>query len=95
MDQLGKTSYSLPHFREAIEWTIDLYHLIDGSFAIRKDNWKLCLSAGSGGWSHPKESEAKQKGLSPMQLFDLSQDKAEKTIIHQETKKVKELLQQA
>ncbi len=52
-------------------------HSIEGAFAIRRGEWKLCLSAGSGGWSHPKEAEAKKLGLPPMQLFNLAQDKSE------------------
>ena len=96
MDQAGEDSYSLlPLFqgKPSNGRSTLISHSIDGSFAIRKDNWKLCLSAGSGGWSHPKESEAKQKGLPPMQLFDLSQDKAEQNnLFTKKPKKVKELL---
>ena len=53
-------------------------HSIGGSFAIRQGNWKLCLSAGSGGWSAPRERDAKKQGLPPLQLFDLDTDPAEK-----------------
>ena len=52
-------------------------HSIGGSFAIRQGPWKLCLSAGSGGWSAPKENEAKKQGLPPMQLYNLDDDRAE------------------
>ena len=52
-------------------------HSIGGSFAIRKGKWKLCLSAGSGGWSAPRENVAKQQGLPAMQLYFLEDDPAE------------------
>jgi len=54
-------------------------HSIDGSFAIRQGPWKLCLCRGSGGWSAPKENNAKKQGLPPLQLFDLTNDPAEAT----------------
>ncbi len=52
-------------------------HSIDGSFAIRQGAWKLCLSAGSGGWSKPNEAQAKKSGLPAVQLFHLENDPAE------------------
>jgi arylsulfatase A len=52
-------------------------HSIGGSFAIRDGDWKLCLSAGSGGWSDPRENVAKQQGLPPIQLFHLGVDPGE------------------
>ena len=54
-------------------------HSIGGSFAIRQGQWKLCLSAGSGGWSQPREPEAKKRNLPPVQLFNLADDKGEQT----------------
>jgi arylsulfatase A-like enzyme len=50
--------------REAV-----VHHSIQGMFAIRQGAWKLCLCAGSGGWS---KSEAK----SP-QLYDMKADPGE------------------
>lgn len=68
-------------------------HSIGGSFAIRQGQWKLCVSAGSGGWSAPRENEAKKQGLPPMQLYDLSSDRGErKNLVDQQPKKVGELL---
>ena len=97
MDQAGEDSYSLlPQFngKPSNGRSTLVSHSIDGSFAIRKDNWKLCLSAGSGGWSHPKEADARKAGLPPMQLFDLNKDKAEQNnLFTKKPKKVKELLQ--
>ena len=52
-------------------------HSINGSFAIREGNWKLCLCAGSGGWSAPKPGTPAEKGLPTEQLYDLATDRAE------------------
>ncbi len=68
-------------------------HSISGMFSIRKGDWKLCLSSGSGGWSAPKEPEAKKQGLPPMQLFNLKTDKSEqKNLVEEEPEQVKALL---
>jgi len=57
-----------------------IHHSINGSFAIRKGPWKLCLCPGSGGWSSPRPNIAlKDKSLPPIQLFNLDTDPAEKT----------------
>ncbi|GAB3651589.1 arylsulfatase [Echinicola sediminis] len=83
-DNEGEDSYSfLPllsgekvegDFREAI-----VHHSVNGSFAIRKGEWKLAMTAGSGGWSYPtpKEVEAMGDSLPPVQLFKLSEDPSE------------------
>ncbi len=52
-------------------------HSINGSFAIREGNWKLCLCPGSGGWSAPRPGSPAENGLPPDQLFDLAADRAE------------------
>ena len=68
-------------------------HSIGGAFAIRQGSWKLCLSSGSGGWSAPREAEAKKQGLPPMQLFNLADDPSEKiNLLKDEPKMVTELL---
>lgn len=54
-------------------------HSINGRFAIRQGPWKLCLCAGSGGWSLPRDKEALGQGLPPMQLFNLDEDPGEQT----------------
>lgn len=51
---------------------------INGSFAIRDGQWKLCLCAGSGGWSSPKPGK-EEAGLPAVQLYDLAKDSGEKT----------------
>jgi len=92
----GEDSFSLlPAFagKTSTERTTLISHSIDGSFAIRQGDWKLCLSAGSAGWSAPKEPDAKKQGLPPMQLYNLKADKAEQNNLFNEKKgKVKELL---
>lgn len=68
-------------------------HSIGGSFSIRQGDWKLCLSSGSGGWSAPRESEAKKKKLPPMQLFDLRKDRGErKNLLAANRQKANELI---
>ena len=68
-------------------------HSIGGSFAIRRDSWKLCLSHGSGGWSAPREPDAKKRGLPPLQLFNLAKDPGEKkNVAKDEPEKVQTLL---
>ena len=68
-------------------------HSIGGSFAIREGDWKLCLSRGSGGWSPPRESEAKKRGLPDMQLFNLQNDPGEKNnLVSTNPEKVTSLL---
>ncbi|WP_019422721.1 sulfatase family protein [Paenibacillus sp. OSY-SE] len=54
--------------REAI-----VHHSIDGSFSIRKGEWKLELCPGSGGWSDPMPG-AEPAGAPPFQLYRLSED---------------------
>ena len=51
------------------------------------------MCAGSGGWSAPREPEAKKKGLPPIQLFNLASDPGEtKNLVDDEPEKVEYLL---
>lgn len=59
-----------------------VHHSINGSFAIRKDDWKLALCPGSGGWSYPRPAETRQLDLPPIQLFNLKDDPAETTNVY-------------
>ncbi len=54
-----------------------VHHSINGSFSIRKGKWKLEFCPGSGGWSYPTPSEARELDLYPIQLYDLENDIAE------------------
>ena len=56
------------------EYTI--HHSIDGSFAIRKGDWKLNVCQGYGGWSYPKTQDIKKGKLDlpAMQLYNLKDD---------------------
>lgn len=58
-----------------------IHHSVNGYFAIRKGKWKLNVCAGSGGWSHPTESEAEEMGLPWLQLYDLDNDPGEENNI--------------
>ncbi|WP_299668333.1 arylsulfatase [uncultured Polaribacter sp.] len=71
-----------------------IYHSIDGSFAIKNGDWKLCTTAGSGGWSYPKPNQIKKQKLDlpAMQLFNLKEDIGEtKNLIDDYPEKVDEL----
>ena len=60
-------------FREAT-----VHHSINGSFAIRQNDWKLILCPGSGGWSFPKPSDkAAIDSLPENQLYNLKEDPSE------------------
>ena len=63
---LGKANEPL---REAV-----VHHSVSGRFSIRQGPWKLEFCPGSGGWTSPKDKEAKKKGLPPIQLYNLAED---------------------
>lgn len=91
----GEDSFSLlPVFdgRDQGERTSLVSHSIGGSFSIRQGEWKLCLSAGSGGWSHPNEKEAKEMGLPEFQLFNLELDRGEQENVYRENLEKADLL---
>ncbi len=58
-----------------------VHHSIDGSFSIRKGNWKLEMCPGSGGWSDPRPGPDCE-GLPPIQLYNLDTDIGERTNVH-------------
>ena len=51
-----------------------IHHSVNGSFALRQDQWKLILAQDSGGWTAPTPGSAAAKGLPAVQLYDLSKD---------------------
>lgn len=62
-------------FREAT-----VHHSINGSFAIRKGDWKLIMCAGSGGWSFPRpDNKTTIDTLPKYQLYNLKEDPSETT----------------
>ncbi len=73
---------------------LTIHHSINGSFAIRRGPWKLALCPGSGGWSAPRPAAAfKNKKLPLIQLYNLSDDPAEKkNLSNQKPELVKELI---
>jgi len=97
MDNEGEDSYSLlPVFENpanaAYKRDYTIHHSINGSFSIRKGNWKLELCPGSGGWSKPKPKKAREMGLPEIQLYDLSTDIAEEhNVYDKHPEKVKEM----
>jgi arylsulfatase A-like enzyme len=54
-----------------------VHHSINGNFTIRRGDWKLLFSAGSGGWSSPKSNEKNYKSLPPLQLYNMKSDPGE------------------
>ncbi len=65
-----------------------IHHSINGSFAIRRGDWKLCLGPDSGGWSEPRPVRSSKDGtvtsamkaaaaLLPIQLYNIAQDPKE------------------
>jgi arylsulfatase A-like enzyme len=71
-----------------------IHHSIDGRFAIRKGDWKLCVCPGSGGWSDPRPRDIIKNHLDlpPMQLFNLKEDIGEtKNLLAEYPEKAAEL----
>ncbi len=54
-----------------------IHHSIDGSFAIRKNQYKLIFTPGSGGWSFPAPGKDDMTQLPKFQLYDLYKDPSE------------------
>ena len=83
------TSENRNNIRESI-----IHHSIDGSFAIKSKEWKLCVTAGSGGWSYPRPNDLKKskEEFPTMQLFNLKDDiKESNNVIARYPDKAKEL----
>lgn len=95
-DTVGEDSYSiLPVFMKKNYNTplreATVHHSNDGRFAIRKEEWKLILWPGSGGWTFPV-TEKDMEGLPEFQLYNLKEDPSEKNnLVLKHPKKVREL----
>ena len=76
------------------QWKSLVCYAIGGYFSIREGDWKLCLSAGSGGWSHPAEEKAKELKLPKLQLYNLKSDPGEQTNLHEKHPEKVEMLTQ-
>ncbi len=81
-DNEGEDSYSLlPLFKRRVlgrsfrEATI--HSSINGSFAIRKGDYKLIMCPGSGGWSYPRPHDKIISSLPKVQLYNLRLDPRE------------------
>jgi arylsulfatase A-like enzyme len=64
-----------------------IHHSISGHFAYRQGQWKLLLARASGGWTSPKENQAKA-GSPPAQLYDMEADVGEKKNLYREKPEV-------
>lgn len=67
-----------------------VHHSVNGSFAYRKGNWKVCFCPGSGGWSDPKPNSPGIELLPPFQLFNLENDISEKNNLQDQYPKIVE-----
>lgn len=94
MDSEGEDSYNLlpaivseteiDPIREAT-----VHHSIDGQFTIRQGDWKLLLSASSGGWSAPTPTDTLAlDSLPPIQLYNMKDDPSETTNVEAEHPKI-------
>ena len=82
-DNEGEDSYSMvplfdnPELESPLR-AATIHHSINGSFAIRKDEWKLIMCPGSGGWSYPRpDNKVVIDTLPRIQLFNLNNDPGE------------------
>ena len=81
-DEAGEDSFSMmPLFLEETKnqykRNFTIHHSINGSFAIRKGDFKFIFCSGSGGWSFPQPSKKETLGLPKFQLYNLKEDPGE------------------
>ena len=81
-DDEGEDSFSIlpllkdPSSKEYLRQAT-VHHSINGSFAIRRENWKMIFTPSSGGWSAPLPNSEGIGNLPKFQLYDLSKDPGE------------------
>ena len=63
-----------------------IHHSISGHFAYRQGPWKLLLARASGGWTSPRENQA--RGEAPGQLYDMESDVGERKNLYREKPEV-------
>ena len=95
----GEDSYSLLPLLEnpnsdQYKRNATVHHSINGSFSLRKEQWKMIFCAGSGGWSNPKPNAAEITELPIFQLYDLNVDPGEQTNRFGKHPKIEEELKQ-
>ena len=81
-DDEGVDSFSmLPLFSKESELNYQreftIHHSINGSFAIRKGDFKFIFTNDSGGWSYPRPWSKDGEGLPKFQLYNLKTDPGE------------------
>ncbi len=59
-----------------------VHHSVNGTFAIRKGDWKLVDAKGSGGWSLPEKKCSEDSA--PQQLYNMKEDKEEQNNLYAE-----------
>jgi len=96
-DNAGEDSFSmLPLFSKATEGdylrSFTIHHSINGSFAIRKGDFKFIFCPGSGGWSSPRPSKKETLGLPKFQLYNLKDDPKEMVNLYGQKPKIEQEL---
>lgn len=88
-DNEGEDSYSILPILNGSDFSSPIreatvHHSINGSFAIRKGDWKFILCPGSGGWSYPRpDNEDVISGLPKYQLYHLAEDPREENNLYE------------
>ncbi|MGB5271189.1 sulfatase family protein [Eudoraea sp.] len=97
-DNEGEDSYNIVPLFKQMKLDIPIreatvHHSINGSFAIRKGDWKLIMCPGSGGWSFPKPDNSEAiDSLPKYQLYNIKSDPSEATNLYpKNTEKAEEL----